>query len=112
MRHYISEYETESPEYEYVAEYEALPVQVRRRLLEAVRALGAECAREAYQQGLDVAYAIAARGDAEALEELLEQYGVHGVPHDYTDPDEQHPIWYAFWRGVEDVPEPEAQAED
>jgi hypothetical protein len=109
MRDFIAEYETEEPEYECIDAYEAIPRPVRERLLAAVRELGAECAREAYRQGLRVAYQVIERGDLEALRELLQQYGIDEVPHGYTDPDEQHPIWYAFWAGVADVPEPELE---
>jgi hypothetical protein len=112
MRDYIEEYETEEPEYECISAYEAIPRPARERLLAAVRELGAECAREAYRQGLRVAYQETARGDLEALRELLQRYGIDEVPHGYTDPDEQHPIWYAFWKGVADVPEPEPEDDE
>jgi hypothetical protein len=82
-------------------EYEALSDDDRARLLAAVRALGAECAREAYQMGLNVAYQVTGRGDVDALRELLQQYGVHEVPYGYTPAGAA--IWAAFWEGAESV---------
>jgi hypothetical protein len=96
--------------YEYIEGYEALPKQARARLLAAVHELGAECAREAYQEGLDVAYQETGRGDWDALRELLQRYGVHEVPYGYTGPEERHPIWGAFWAGVESVAMPKRGA--
>jgi hypothetical protein len=87
--------------YEYIEGYEELPRQVRDRLLAAVQELGAECARESYQEGLDVAYQETGRGDLDALRELLQRYGVDEVPSGYTRPDERHPVWRAFWAGAE-----------
>jgi hypothetical protein len=110
MRDYVPTYESRNPHYEYVDEYEALPPLKRARLLVAARALGALCAQDAYLRGLEHPYDWTEADDdaVEALEELLEQYGIPRVPGRYTD-DEEHPIWYAFWRGVHDVPVPEPQ---
>jgi hypothetical protein len=97
-------------EYEYIEEYEALPPLKRQRLLVAARALGALCAQESYLRGLEHPYHEADEDAVEALEELLEQYGIHDVP--YEDTDDRHPIWHAFWTGVADVPEPEPEDDE
>jgi len=96
-------------QYEYVAEYEALPALKRKRLLVAARALGALCAQDAYLRGFEHPYEVT-RDDIEALAEILEQYGVHGMPYAFTG--NRHPIWRAFWRGVSEVPEPELEVKE
>jgi hypothetical protein len=88
-------------QYECIPEYEALSEQARNRLLADVQKLGADCAHQAHRQGLNVPYTTAARGDVDALARLLEQYGVHELPYGYTGPGWRHPIWDAFWAGVE-----------
>ena len=85
---------------EHIHEYERLSQSTRQRLLADVRALGAACARQAYERHVTIPH----DGDIDALRQILGRYGVTQIPRVYFK--NQHPIWAAFRDGIADVPEP------
>ncbi len=81
--------------------YDGMPDVVQQRLLDEVRACGAECARQWYEQGAEE-FTTAGRGDIEAVRDLLDRYGCdHDPLNGYAHPDSA--VWAAFWEGAASI---------